>query len=99
MPVRAIPNPLSLPMILRNLRQVRLRSDGHPTIHSSIRDGSRDMRWFVPDPNLLVYEFELYFADSYRLYGIEYVRAPNKRAAQRKIKQEYPNVIEFKWER
>lgn len=97
MNMRAIPQ--SLPMILRNLRLVKLDKNGYPTMDSRLeRDGSRDPRFFVPIPNLPVWEFELYFANSYRLYGIEYIRARDKRAAQRKIKKRYTNVIKFKWD-
>lgn len=94
--MRAI-QPQHLPMILRNLRQVKIDKFGYPTINSQlVKDGSRDPRWFVP--GLPVWEFELYFADSYRLYGIEFIRARDKRTAQRKIKREYPHVIRFKWD-
>ena len=94
--LRAILKPATTPMILRNLRQVKIDKFGYPTINS--QDGSRDMRFFVPVPNLLVYEFELYFATSYRLYAIEYVRAPDMRTAKRKIKHQYSKIIKFKWD-
>lgn len=92
---------LETPMILRNLQQVKLDKDGVPTIDSraakldGIEGGSK--RFFVPVPNLYVYEFELYFADSYRLYGVEYIRARNILSAKKKIRKQYPNVIKFKW--
>lgn len=97
MNMRAI-QPQHLPMILRNLRQVKIDKFGYPTINSRlVKDGSRDLRHFIPIPNSAVWEYELYFADSYRLYGIEYVRARDQRTAKRKIKKLHPNVIKFKW--
>lgn len=104
MNMRAIPyqrsraKPADQPMILRNLRQIKLDKFGYPTIDSRVVDGSRDQRWFVPIPGLPVWEFELYFANSYRLYSIEHVRARDMRAAKRKIVKQYPHVIRFKWD-
>lgn len=97
---------LETPMILRNLQQVKLDKNGVPTIDSraakldGIEDGSHNhefKRFFLPIPHLYVYEFELYFADSYRLYGIEYIRARNILSAKKKIRKQYPNVVKFKW--
>lgn len=96
---------LETPMILRNLQQVKLDKNGVPTIDSRAAKldgidrvaGNSGSRFFVPVPNLYVYEFELYFADSYRLYGIEYIRARNILSAKKKIRKQYPNVIKFKW--
>jgi hypothetical protein len=85
---------IDLPMILRNLRLIKVTKDGYP-----ITDGNDppDKRNFIHMVSLPVFEFELYFADSYRMYGIEHVRARDNRQAKRKIKRMYPNVIKFDW--
>lgn len=90
-------------MILRNLRLVRLDKNGKPTIDSQVEKISNGSiavptRFFVPIPNMPVYEFDLYFADSYRFYNTEYIRAKDIREAKAKIKRKYSNVVQFKWE-
>lgn len=91
--------PLEYSMILRKFRQVKVNAYGYePTISNK----ERYRRWFVPyrvsDRNMAVYEFDLYFADSYEHYGTEYVRARDNKAAKILIKRLYPNIVKFQWD-
>lgn len=91
--------PLEYPMILRKFRQVKVNANGYePTISNK----ERYRRWFVPyrigERAMATYEFDLYFADSYELYGTEYVRARDNKAAKSLIRRLYPNVVKFQWD-
>jgi hypothetical protein len=91
--------PLEYPMILRKFRQVKTDANGYePTISNK----DRFRRWFVPfrngERNMAVYEFDLYFADSYEWYGTEYVRARDNKSAKSLIRRLYPNIVKFQWD-
>ena len=91
--------PEMLPMIVRKFRAVRIDKHGY---EYTISNKLEHRRWFVPwylaDRAMAVYEFELYFADSYRHFATEYIRARDNRQAKQKIRMMYPNVVKFQWD-
>lgn len=78
-------------MIVKNFRQVKLDKQGYALDD----DGKRTHAWY--GPGLPVWEFDLYFLDSRRYYGTEYVRARDNRQGKRKVKRLYWWVERFEF--
>jgi hypothetical protein len=93
--------PEMLPMIVRRFRAVSVNPQGYERF-SGNETRPKNIPWFVPlyvdGRSMAVYRFELYFADSYRHYATEYVRARDNRQARQKIQRMYPNVVKFQWD-
>ena len=91
--------PEMLPMIVRKFRAVKTDKHGY---EQTISNKETNRRWFVPltigSRSMATYEFELYFAESYRHYATEYVRARDNKQAKQKIIHRYPNVVKFQWD-
>jgi hypothetical protein len=93
----------NMPMIVRNLHLVKLDRYGYSTSDDWVDYKGNKGRKHYPllrDASgraLGVFEFDLYFAKSYRKYSTEYVRARDNRYAKKLIREKYPHVIEFRW--
>jgi hypothetical protein len=91
--------PEMLPMIVRRFRAVPVNGMGYERLNV---EKPKHVPWFVPitvdGRKMAVYRFDLYFAESYRYYATEYVRARDNRQARQKIQRMYPNVVKFQWD-